>query len=143
VDETASEQKIEQIIAGLDDLLEEYLDKPCAPLIDIQSGSVRDMRDALLDMIRLILSDEVSLKSLGGQSLLDFLVACIEQKSEEDVSWGVRPLLFRLKKYPSFLALSSRKRLALFLEHGWPNIELRPGSYIIPCGVFKRLMKFL
>jgi hypothetical protein len=103
VDETASEQKIEQIIAGLDDLLEEYLDKPCAPLIDIQSGSVRDMRDALLDMIRLILSDEVSLKSLGGQSLLDFLVACIEQKSEEDVSPGINVHQF-LKNLPDTLS---------------------------------------
>lgn len=72
-------RRIEEIEEALNKLLADYLDKPCESLPVSISASLREVRDVMLETIRILLSDKTTLQTLKGKSLLEFLVACMNE----------------------------------------------------------------
>ncbi len=87
-------RKIDQIKEELDQLLGDLPNQPCQS-IGSRNVSLHEVKEAMRDVVRVLLAEDATLNTLGGKSFFEFLITCTalsaerdspeaEEKSEED-----------------------------------------------------------
>lgn len=88
-----SNDVIAQIKKDLDEFLGDRLTRQWEFIPALTKVSLQEVKDTMLNVIRSLLSDEMTLKALGGRSLFEVLIACADDKPENTeavlLDWGI------------------------------------------------------